>query len=127
MLALLHEIKKLTKNDDTQYLDLVPYNSIIVLYTTVQVPDTAIATHLVIFHMRLEVTEEVTGRIGTEKEHVDALLRANGNTNLTTVTKSTCAEIKRAARDIYLSILFLKIAGHQRYDKVRKDLKTTRP
>ena len=68
--------------------------------------------------MRLDVAEEITVHIGTNKKHVDALLRADGITDLSTFTSTACAAKEGLSRENFLTIVLLQSDNHQIYGKV---------
>ena len=89
MVALLREIKKTgNKHDETQYPEFGAYVALKVIYMLIKGPKTALATHLGWLQMSLVVAQEVTGRIGTENERVEALFHTNGATDLSAANEA---------------------------------------
>ena len=70
----------------------------------------------------MEAVKEVTGQVGTEKEHVDALLRVSVIRDLARVTTATRSEEEAVNRKRYLATLFMQSNGHHKYRKVNGGL-----
>ena len=110
------------RHDKTHYPNLDTYEAIRALYKLRQGTETSLETNLEHFQIRMEAVKEVTGQVGTEQEHVDALLRVSVIRDLARVTTATRSEEKAVNRKRYLATLFMQSNGHHKYRKVNGGL-----
>ena len=87
---------------------MMSYKAIRELYNIKQGPETLIATHMYIFQTRLYVSEELAVCIVICNKLSNDILQANGVTNMTSVSSSTCNIEEGIAREHLLASLFFQ-------------------